>query len=176
MNQNNRTHGGESRFNKVALVTDRGGHWQNARMLFEQVGENPDCILTTQGPEVKSLKSSGANVVVLPYLFSWIGKRRIVNPFKASIQLLLSLYWALKVRPTCVVSLGATDVVFFCYAARLLGARVYHVECMNQVWSPSITGRLLYPICEKLYVQWPELLASYGTKAEYAGWVISDVA
>lgn len=145
-------------------------------MLFEQVGQSPDCILTTQGPEVESLRASGVQVVVLPYLFSWIGKHRMVNPFKVLAQLALAFYWALRVRPKHVVSLGATDVVFFCYAARLFGARVYHVECMNQVWSPSITGKLLYPICDRLYVQWPELLAAYGPKAEYAGWVISEVA
>jgi beta-1,4-N-acetylglucosaminyltransferase len=171
MTQHNLSH-----ISKVALVTDRGGHWQNARMLFEQIGESPSWVLTTAGPEVATLKASGTPVVVLPYLFSWVGKRRLLNPVKALFQCALSIYWAIKMRPQQVVSLGATDVVFFCYAAWLLGARVYHVECMNQVWSPSITGKLLYPICEKLYVQWPELLSSYGDKAEYAGWVISEAA
>jgi beta-1,4-N-acetylglucosaminyltransferase len=160
----------------IALVTDRGGHWQNARMLFEQVGQTPDWILTTWGPEVPALKKSGVGVVVLPYLFSWIGKQRFLNPFKAVYQLGLAFYWAAKIRPYSVVSLGATDVVFFCYAAKLFGAKIFHVECMNQVWSPSITGRMLYPICEKLYVQWPELLGSYGPKAEYGGWVLSEAA
>lgn len=161
---------------KVALVTDRGGHWQNARMLFEQVGQEPEWVLTTQGPEVVSLRAQGLNVLVLPYLFSWLGKFRFLNPFKCLYQAGLAFYWAYRIRPTHVVSLGATDVVFFCYAAYFFGAQVFHVECMNQVTTPSVTGRCLYPICRRLYVQWPELLGCYGSKAEYAGWVLSEAA
>jgi len=43
---------------------------------------------------------------------------------------------------------------------------------MNQVVSKSVTGKLLYPICRELLVQWPELLSSYGPKAKYEGWVL----
>ena len=71
-----------------------------------------------------------------------------------------------------VISLGATNVVFFCYWAKLFGAKIYHVECMNQVKTKSITGKLLYPICTGLFVQWKELLNLYGPKAQYAGWVL----
>jgi UDP-N-acetylglucosamine:LPS N-acetylglucosamine transferase len=87
-------------------------------------------------------------------------------------QSAIALFWALRLRPRFVVSLGASDVVPFCYWAKLVGAKVFHVECMNQVVQPSITGRLLYPICDTLYVQWEELLPHYGPRARYAGWVL----
>jgi UDP-N-acetylglucosamine:LPS N-acetylglucosamine transferase len=157
---------------EVVLVTDRGGHLQNARMLFEQMQRRPDAVLTTPGPEVASLRAEKLQVGVLPYLFSWWGKRRVWNPFRLLVQTVVAAYWVMRLRPRRVVSLGASDVVPFCYLARLAGARVFHVECMNQVVQPSVTGRLLYPICEVLYVQWEGLLACYGPRARYAGWVL----
>ena len=154
------------------LITDRGGHLHNALMLVGQMQARPDAVLTTAGPEVTMLRREYGEVVVLPYLFTWLGKKRLLNPFNVFMQCMISLFHALRLRPKAVISLGATDVVFFCYWARLFGAEIYHVECMNQVWTPSVTGRMLYPICSRLFVQWEELLKHYGPKAEYAGWVL----
>jgi UDP-N-acetylglucosamine:LPS N-acetylglucosamine transferase len=103
-----------------------------------------------------------------------VGKRRLLNPLKSFWSFAQALVLVAKLRPAQVISLGASDVVPFCLVARLFGARVFHVECMNQVVTPSITGRLLYPICQGVYVQWPELLRKYGPKAKYAGWVLGN--
>ncbi len=155
------------------LVSDRGGHWQNASMLLDQLGFAPSAILTTQGPEIAALRKGCVPVYRIPYLFSWIGKRRIFNPLKTCLAFLVATFLVVKLRPRQVVSLGAGDVVPFCLVAKVFGAKIFHVECMNQVVTPSITGRLLYPICHWLYVQWPELLTSYGPKAKYSGWVLT---
>ena len=154
------------------LITDRGGHLHNALMLVEQMGFDPDTIVTTHGPDIDCLKTKGVPIFCVPYLFTWIGKQRLFNPFSFFLHTWISLRLAWKLKPRRVVSLGAGNVVFFCYWAKLMGAEIYHVECMNQVVSPSITGRLLYPISSALYVQWKELLKSYGRKAQYQGWVL----
>ena len=156
----------------LVVVTDRGGHLHNAKMLLAQLRLVPQAILTTNGPELRALKGGPSDVYRIPYLFSWIGKRRIWNPLKSIWCFAYAFFLAALLRPKRVVSLGASDVVPFCLFARLMGARVFHVECMNQVVTPSVTGKLLYPICEALYVQWPELLAAYGSKARYSGWVL----
>lgn len=142
------------------------------------MGCRPDALVTTYGPDIDSLKRhpslSGSRLLTVPYLFSWAGKLRYFNPFKALGHVGVAAWQALRLRPRAVISVGATNVVFFCFWARLFGAEIYHVECMNQVDSPSVTGRLLYPICRALYVQWPELLERFGPKATYAGWVLGD--
>jgi UDP-N-acetylglucosamine:LPS N-acetylglucosamine transferase len=158
--------------NRTVLVTDRGGHLQNALMLISQMGKWPAFILTTNGPEVYELRSKPTKVHVLPYLFSWLGKRRFLNPLKVLYQFTVAFILVLKIRPRVVISLGALDVIPFCLISKLVGARIIHVECMNQVTSPSWTGKLLYPFCSGFYVQWPELLKRYGKKARYEGWVI----
>lgn len=157
---------------QYTLVTDRGGHLHNALMLVEQIGERPQHIVTTFGPDITALSEKTTEIYPLPYLFSWIGKLRLFNPLSLVFHVATSLSLVLKLKPKNVISLGASNVVFFCYFAKLFGAKIYHVECMNQVRNKSITGRLLYPICEVLFVQWKELLLQYGPKARYEGWVL----
>lgn len=154
------------------LVTDRGGHLHNALRLAEQVGEAPQAIVTTNGPDIDALRVKHGEVYAVPYLFSWAGKTRFWNPLGFLAQALASLRLVLKLRPRVVVSVGASNVVLFCYWARLFGAKVIHVECMNQVVTASVTAKLLYPIASEVYVQWPELLPVFGKKARYEGWVL----
>lgn len=141
-------------------------------MFVRQLGMHPESFVTTSGPEVESLRKTPSSVFIIPYLFSWIGLRRVWNPLRFVWASAYAAWLAAKLRPKRVISFGASDVVPFCYWACLFGAEVYHVECMNQVESPSVTGRLLYPICRELYVQWEGLLRVYGPKARYAGWVL----
>lgn len=154
------------------VVTDRGGHLHNALMLMGQLSRKPDAIVTTHGPDIDFLAKGSIPVFSLPHLFKWFGKFRILNPVSVIWHFARSFQLAFKLRPSKVVSLGASNVVPFCFWAKLLGAEVYHVECMNQVENPSITARLLYPICQEVYVQWAELLPRFGAKAKYAGWVL----
>ncbi len=148
----------------------------NAAMLLEQMGVSPSALVTTYGPDIRAASDfrwlKGVPLFTVPYLFSWFGKRRWLNPFKALAHVVVSLVLVLRLRPKAVVSLGATNVVVFCVLAKVLGAKLIHVECMNQVRSRSHTGTLLYPFCAELFVQWPELLPLYGPKARYAGWVL----
>jgi UDP-N-acetylglucosamine:LPS N-acetylglucosamine transferase len=154
------------------VVTDRGGHLHNALMLLEQLSVQADAIVTTYGPDIKALSEGTIPVYSVPHLFKWYGKLRVLNPLYIVGHLGKALNLALKLRPRKVVSLGASNVVPFCFFAKLLGAEIYHVECMNQVKTPSVTARMLYPIADKIYVQWEELLPQLGSKAVFAGWVL----
>lgn len=156
------------------VVTDRGGHLHDALRLLDQMGLWPQALVTTYGPDVEHLRQTlgGGEVASVPMAFSWWGKRRFFNPFKLVAQAVVSLRHAARLRPRAVVSTGASDVVLFCYAAWLFGARIYHIENLAQVVHPSITGRLLYPISTGFFVQWEELLKCFGPKAEYVGWVL----
>jgi UDP-N-acetylglucosamine:LPS N-acetylglucosamine transferase len=157
---------------KLIIISDRGGHWHNAQMLLDQMRITPDILDITPGPEIPALKARFPKIILLPTLFTFLGKHRFLNPAKIFLHIALTLFWAFKFRPREVLSLGATNVVPFCYFCRFFGARITHVECMNQVKTASITGRILYPIATAIYVQWPDLLPCYGPKARYEGWVL----
>lgn len=76
-------------------------------------------------------------------------------------------------RPACLVSTGGELALpAFILAKLFFSAKLVFIECSAQVKTPSLTGRLLYPFCDRLFVQWAPLLKRYGKKARYAGGLI----
>jgi UDP-N-acetylglucosamine:LPS N-acetylglucosamine transferase len=61
------------------------------------------------------------------------------------------------VRPRVLITTGAGIAVPFAWVARLRGARVVYVESLARIEGPSLSYRLIAPIAEQRYVQWPEL-------------------
>ena len=153
------------------VVTERGGHLSDALRLLEQLRLEPEAVLVSDGPEAASV-ASARRTFVLPHLFSWLGSRRVLNPIRAAHHVALTLVLAWKLRPALVLSFGAYSTPCFCYWARLLGARIVHIECLNVVERPSRTARLLLPICSDVFVQWPGLADRYRGKGRYGGWVL----
>jgi beta-1,4-N-acetylglucosaminyltransferase len=62
-----------------------------------------------------------------------------------------------EVRPKVVVTTGAGIAVPFAWVARLRGATVVYVESLARIDGPSLSYRLIAPIADRRYVQWPEL-------------------
>lgn len=78
----------------------------------------------------------------------------------------------LKEHPDVILSLGAEIAVPFFYLGRLLGIKTFYIESWCRVEDLSLTGRLLYPVSDIFWVQWPELLCVCGPKASFHGAVI----
>ena len=72
------------------------------------------------------------------------------------------------VRPRIVLSTGAGVAVPFAWLGRLRGMKVVYVESFTRIESPSLSGRLVAPIANRVYAQWPELTSGL-RKARYAG-------
>jgi len=68
-----------------------------------------------------------------------------------------SFYYLLKFKPTIFLSTGASPAVWFGIIGRLLGVKIIFVESLSKIVTPSLTGRLMYFIANKMYVQWPNL-------------------
>jgi hypothetical protein len=56
-----------------------------------------------------------------------------------------------------MLTTGAGVAVPFAWVARLYGARVVYVESLARIDGPSLSYRLIAPVAERRYVQWPEL-------------------
>ena len=79
----------------------------------------------------------------------------------------------LKEQPDVVISTGGGGIaVPFCYAGKLLGARVVFIETLARITTKSAAGKLIYPIANLFLVQWEPLAKKYGMKAQYWGNVI----
>jgi len=77
-------------------------------------------------------------------------------------------------RPDVVISTGAEIAIPAALVAKLFRIPVMYIECGAQVFSPSMTGRILYYVADRFYVQWPELQNVYGPRAQYAGSLIDE--
>ena len=73
----------------------------------------------------------------------------------------LAIRVLLKERPELILSSGAAVAVPFFYVGKLLGAKLIYVEVFDRIEKPTLTGRLVYPICDKFIVQWEEQKQAY---------------
>jgi UDP-N-acetylglucosamine:LPS N-acetylglucosamine transferase len=87
----------------------------------------------------------------------------------------LVLAWRVlrRERPRVLLTTGAGIAVPFAWVARLRGVRVLYVESLSRIDRPSLSCRLIAPIADEVYVQWPELLSTL-PQARYAGAVFSS--
>ena len=86
------------------------------------------------------------------------------------LNVILSLKILFKERPNVVITTGAEIVIPICYLAKFfLGAKIIFIETFARVFSPSFTGRIIYPIADVFLVQWKSIIKYYGKKAKYIG-------
>jgi beta-1,4-N-acetylglucosaminyltransferase len=81
----------------------------------------------------------------------------------------LRLAWRVvrDVRPTAILSTGAALAVPFFLIGKLYGCRLVYVESLTRTSSLSLSGRMVYPLADAFFVQWPE--ATRRRKARYVG-------
>ncbi len=60
-------------------------------------------------------------------------------------------------KPRMIVSTGAAMCVPFVWIARTRGIKIFYVESITRIDSPSLTCRLVRPVATRVYVQWPDL-------------------
>jgi len=63
-----------------------------------------------------------------------------------------------RVRPKVILTTGAGVAVPFAWVGRLAGARVVYVESFTRIDGPSLSCRMIAPVADRLYVQWPDLV------------------
>lgn len=90
------------------------------------------------------------------------------NPLKFLINLFESFKIFLKEKPDIVISTGADTAIAICLIAKLFRKKVIFIESFCRIDSPSLSGKIMYPLADKFFVQWKENLEFF-PKAEYSG-------
>jgi beta-1,4-N-acetylglucosaminyltransferase len=147
----------------VLLVCSPGGHLQQMLELKPAWTETQRAWVTLPGADVKVLLSDEA--VTLGH-----------GPTNRSVRNMLrngGLAWRVlrRRRPDAILSTGAGLAVPFFVVGRLLGITCVYVESVTRTESLSLSGRMVYPLANRFFVQWPELAAKH-RKATYAGAVL----
>jgi beta-1,4-N-acetylglucosaminyltransferase len=145
---------------KICLVCSHGGHFTETLQILEAFAGHEIFLITYHSPRE-------AQVVA-------IARAYFTDNIGTSVwRMLGATFWATQIlqreRPHVIVSLGAEIAVPFLYVGKLLRIKTLFIESWCRVENLSLTGRLVYPIVDAFWVQWPQLLQVCGPKAQFFG-------
>jgi UDP-N-acetylglucosamine:LPS N-acetylglucosamine transferase len=146
---------------KICIVASEGGHMTEALLLKDAFGDFPFFLVS-----YRCTRTEG-----------WMGEKVLLPIFPERLRRLplavIILWKAFRAkRPTVVISTGSEIAIPAFVMAKLLGIPTVFIETVTRFENATWTGRILYPISDKFFVQNRESLSAYGPRAEYHGPVI----
>jgi beta-1,4-N-acetylglucosaminyltransferase len=88
--------------------------------------------------------------------------------FKLGYNIFKSFFYFLREMPDVVVTTGAHTAVPMCYIAKMFGKKVIFIESFAKTSTPTISGKLVYPIADLFIIQWKDMKKHY-PNAVYGG-------
>lgn len=150
---------------KVCMVSSTGGHFMELIQLIPALNDINFYIVTEKNPSTVQI------VEQYPHHYLIQQQRRgWMFPFKFAYNIMTSIIYLLKEKPSTIITTGAGASYPTCKWAKILGKKVIYIESFAKLNNESVTGRMIYPFADKFFVQWPEMLSVY-PKAEYHGTV-----
>ena len=147
---------------KICLTCSHGGHLNEMQQLLEAFEGQDYFYFCYDAETTRSLDKA--------YL--------VPNMAKNPVEFLKNLFRVYRIfkkeRPQLIVSTGAEIAIPVVLVGKVFACKAVYIECGAQVNTPSTTGRVMYHLADALYVQWPELLAAYGPRAQYVGSLIDE--
>jgi len=138
---------------KLCLVCSSGGHLFQLHILEKWWGKHERFWVTFKKADALSLLEKEK-----VYGAYFPTTRNIINLIRNSF---LAIKILLKERPEIIVSNGAAVAVPFFYLGRLLGSKLIFIEVYDRIDSPTLTGKLVYPITDVFILQWEEQKSFY---------------
>jgi len=96
-------------------------------------------------------------------------KDPIRNPFYFGLTFIQSFFIFFKEKPDVIITTGGGIAIPISFLGKLMRKKIGFIESSSRVKTPSLTGKILYPIADLFLVQWKCLLKRYGKKARYEG-------
>lgn len=138
---------------KILLVASDGGHLGQLLPLEDWWRQHDRHWVTFRKPDaVAALAGERVTWAYHPVT------RNLPNALR---NLGLAVTTLRRLRPDVVVSTGAGVSLPFFVVARFLRIRTVYIEVFDRIDSPTLTGRLSYPISDALCGQWPQQQAIY---------------
>lgn len=147
---------------KIGLICSHGGHFTEMLELWEAFNGYPTFLITYHE---KSTMDRSSNT----YFIKNLGR----NPLNFILGMIKIFLILLKEKPNILFSTGSEIAIpAFYFGKFIFHIKLIYLECSAQVFQPSLTGKLVYPIVDLFLVQWKSLLKKYGQKAKYVGGLI----
>lgn len=132
---------------RVLLVCSPGGHLMQMLCLQPAWADLRRTWVTLEAPDSKRLLDEEQVVLA----------RGPTNRSLRALVANLRLAWGVvrEQRPDAILSTGAALALPFFLAGKLFGARLVYVESLTRTDALSLTGKLVYPLADAFFVQWP---------------------
>lgn len=138
---------------KVCLVGSSGGHLSHLKLLQSYWEDKDRFWVTFDKEDARSILETEK-----VYSCHYPTNRNIKNLLKNTI---LAFKVLRKEKPDLIISSGAAIAVPFFYIGKLYGAKTVYIEVFDRINSPTLTGKLVYPVTDKFFVQWEEMKKVY---------------
>lgn len=149
---------------KLLLVCNPGGHFATMYALRKFWSQHSRTWVTYRHFDTLELENQGEVVC-------WVLKQEAREGLRALINFVQAIGIIWRKRPELLISTGAGLAVPFIAAAKLLGVRTVFIESISRTRELSLSGKLVYPLVDELYVQWPECRKRY-PRSQYRGVVL----
>ena len=149
---------------RVMFICSVGGHLTQM-LQMKNIFDDYNYVLVTEKTDVtKNLKEKhnteylvyGSRKYLLKYLFIF------------TFNILKSIYLFIKYRPTTIVTTGTHTAVPMCYIGWIMRRKIIFIESFSKRKTPTMAGKMVYPIATTFIVQWKSMLKVY-PKAKYWG-------
>ena len=151
---------------KVMFISSGGGHLSEMLMLEALFSKYDYHIITEKTKSTMNLKDKYKNKV--SYLVYGTKDHMLTYPFKLLVNCFKSLFYYIKYRPDYIVTTGAHTAGPMCCIAHIFGSRIIYIETFANVYTKTITGKLVYKMADLFIVQWESMLKLY-PNAKYGG-------
>ncbi len=153
-----RGRGADAPARRAILVCSPGGHLQQMLALRP----------AWEGLEVSWATLPGADSQVILADEDVVFAHGPTNRSLRRLRRNLVLAWRVvrERRPDVILSTVAALAVAFFLVGRLRGVRLVYVESLTRTKGLSLTGRLVAPLADEVFVQWP---GAAGWRARYVG-------
>ncbi len=137
----------------IGFVCSSGGHLAQLHALQAWWGQHDRFWVTFDLPDSAELLADER-----VHHGAWPTTRNLPNLVRNARQA-RQVMW--KEQPDVLVSNGAGIALPFFAMARLMGVPTVFIEVYDRIDSPSLTGRLLAPLADRVVLQWPEQQRHY---------------
>lgn len=138
---------------KICMVGSSGGHLTHLQLL-KPFWECEERFWVTFDKEDAQSVLANEKVYNCYYPTNRNIKNLIKNTWLA--------YRVLKTeRPTIIISSGAAVAIPFFYIGKIFGIKTVYIEVFDRIDSPTITGKIVYPVTDLFIVQWEEMKKVY---------------
>ncbi|HCE11655.1 MAG TPA: UDP-N-acetylglucosamine--LPS N-acetylglucosamine transferase [Enterococcus sp.] len=145
---------------KICLVGSSGGHLTHLYLLKPTWRDTKRIWVTFDKDDARFLLKNEK-----VYKCHYPTNRNLLNLIRNT---LVAFKVIIKEKPDVIISSGAAVAVPFFYLAKLFKIKTVYIEVFDRMDSPTLTGKMVYPVTDIFIIQWEQMKKIY-PKAIYLG-------